>query len=365
MNPFSDFRDRQLVAGFSEQLHQLSKKNITLMEVCGGHTLSIHRYGLTQFLPPTIRLISGPGCPVCVSDKRFIDQAVAFSRLPDVTIVTFGDLIRVPGSTSSLMLEQSRGADIRIVYSAHQALELAVSAPERRIIFLGIGFETTAPTTAAAILEAKARNITNVYFFNAHKTMPEAMAALIDDGVHIDGYIAPGHVSTITGIHIYEPIVNTYNIPIAISGFEPVDLMAAIHSLVSQIESGSSQVAIQYSRVVKPDGNLKAQAIMRQVFEPADEWWRGLGLIPKSGLKMRADFAPWDAHLQIPVTVEPTREDKGCICAQILRGEKTPNDCRLFNTVCTPANPTGACMVSAEGTCATYFKYRQKEALCR
>lgn len=359
MKYIDEYRDKELVTKLLDQIKQVSKKPIALMEVCGGHTMSIQKFGIPSLLPDTIKLISGPGCPVCVSDRKYIDQAIAYARLDDVIITTYGDLIRVPGSTSSLDQEKAQGSDVRIVYSILDALKIAKDNKDKKIVFLGIGFETTAPSSAAGIVRAQMAAIRNFYVFSSHKIMPPAMEALIDEGVKLDGYIAPGHVSTITGIGIYENIPRKFGLGCVVSGFEPVDLLKAILMLVKQIESNDPKVEIAYTRVVKPEGNIKAQQMLEEVFELRDDWWRGLGVLPKSGMKIREKYVDFDAEVQIPVEVEPTREDKGCICGEILKGLKTPKDCKLFAKVCTPNNPVGACMVSHEGSCHAYYKYNR------
>lgn len=359
MRFIDEYRDKTLVIKLAEEIRSLSKKPVALMEVCGGHTMSVQRFGLPSLLPPTIRLLSGPGCPVCVSDRKYIDQAIAYSRLKDVILTTYGDLIRVPGSTSTLDREKAAGADIRIVYSVMDSLEIARNNPGKKVIFLGIGFETTAPASATAVLGAFQQNIRNFFLFSSHKIMPPAMAALIDEGVKIDGYIAPGHVSTITGTSIYRDIAEKYHLGCVISGFEPVDLMEAILMLVKQIETGRQQVEIQYRRAVRPEGNAKAREILEEVFELRDDWWRGLGVLPASGYGIRAKYAAFDAEKAIPVEVEPTRQDKGCICGEILKGIRTPKECKLFGKGCTPQNPVGPCMVSNEGACHAYFRYNR------
>lgn len=328
------------------------------MEVCGGHTAAIHRFGLISLLPHNIRLLSGPGCPVCVSGQHFLDIAIAYSRLPGVIITTYGDLIRVPGSESSLEKEKAAGRDIRIVYSALEALDLAKKIPDKKVVFLGIGFETTAPATAAVIVEAKKVKINNFFVLSAHKIMPPVMKALVKDGVRLDGFIAPGHVSAITGTAIYDDLATVYGLGVVVAGFEPADLMQAILMLVRQIENGSPKVEVQYKRVVQDQGNKIAQSLMNEVFELRDDHWRGLGLIPLSGLKIAKAFSEFDAEQHFTVSIPEASEPKGCICGLILRGLKTPTDCSLFAESCTPTDPVGACMVSAEGTCATYYKYR-------
>lgn len=358
MKYIDEYRKKGLILSVSEELKNISTKEITLMEVCGGHTMAIHRFGLHSLLPPTIRLLSGPGCPVCVSSHHFLDTAIAYSKIPGAIITTYGDLIRVPGSVTSLEKEKANGNDIRIIYSILEALEIAKNNPGRAVFFLGIGFETTAPATAAAIVQAKKDNIENFFVLSAHKVMPPVMKALVDEGVKIDGFIAPGHVTAITGTAIYNDLVSSYRLGVVVAGFEPVDLMLSILMLVRQFESGSPKVEIQYQRVVHGEGNKIAQTYLSQVFELKDDRWRGLGIIPKSGLRIREDFSDFDAEIKYPLTVPVPSDPKGCICGSILRGMKTPNDCNLFSTTCTPSDPVGACMVSDEGTCSTYYKYR-------
>ncbi len=358
MNYLQDYRKKDLILAVSQELKAISTKNITLMEVCGGHTAAIHRFGLPSLLPPNIRLLSGPGCPVCVSSQHFLDTAIAYSKLPGAIIATYGDLIRVPGTVSSLEKEKANGHDIRIIYSVLEALEMAKRNPGKKVIFLGIGFETTAPATAASIIEAQNEKLTNFFVLSAHKVMPPVMKALVEEGVRIDGFIAPGHVSAITGTVIYGDLATVYGLGIVVAGFEPADLMQAILMLVRQIESGTPRVEVQYRRVVQDQGNKIAQALLGKVFELKDDRWRGLDIIPDSGLKIRNGYADFDAEKHFTVSVPEPVESKGCICGSILRGLKTPNDCSLFAKACTPLDPVGACMVSAEGTCATYYKYR-------
>ncbi len=357
MKYIDEFRDKEMVELLIKKISSITTKDIALMEVCGGHTWAIQKFGIPSLLPKNIRLLSGPGCPVCVTSKKFIDQAVAFSRLKDVIITTYGDLIRVPGSTSSLNIEKSKGGDIRIVYSILDALQIAKENLTKKIIFLGIGFETTAPSSAAGVFNALNENISNFFLFSSHKIMPPAMAALIDEGVTINGYIAPGHVSVITGSHIYDEIPTKYGVGCVISGFEPTDILQSIYMLVKQIHDNNFSVEIQYKRVVKPEGNIKAQEIMKEVFTLRDDWWRGLGILKNSGLAVNEKYSNLDAEKMIPVIVEETKEEKGCICGEILKGLKKPKECKLFGKVCTTSNPVGACMVSHEGACNAYFRF--------
>ncbi|MBN2613047.1 MAG: hydrogenase formation protein HypD [Bacteroidales bacterium] len=358
MKYVDEFRDRSLVAELSKKIRQISKTPVTIMEVCGGHTMAIRRFGIHTLLPPTIRLLSGPGCPVCVTSRNYIDRCVAMARLPQVIITTYGDLIRVPGSSSTLAEEKAGGADIRIVYSVLEAIEIAKANPDKKIIFPAIGFETTTPSSAVAIKEAAKLGLHNFFLYSAHKIMPPAMSALIDEGVKIDGYIGPGHVTAVAGTAMYKKLMVKHKISVVISGFEPVDLLQSVYMLVRQIENGEHKIEIQYRRVVTDRGNTKAQTLVNEVFVPRDDWWRGLGVLKKSGLGLRPVFSAFDAEKQVQVDVEPTIEPKGCICGEVLKGTKLPVDCKLFGKVCTPANPVGACMVSGEGACQSYYSYR-------
>lgn len=359
MKFIDEYRKRELVDTLVTMIKKSSTRDIRLMEVCGGHTMAIQKFGIPTLLPPTIKLLSGPGCPVCVSSRRFIDQAIAYSRLEGSIITTFGDLIRVPGSTSSLEKEKANGADIRIVYSILDALNISKNNPDKKIFFLGIGFETTAPGTAIGIQTAKKEMLENFFLLSSHKIMPPAMTALINEGVKIDGYIAPGHVSTITGSEMYEEITTQFKVACVISGFEPVDLLKSIFMLVRQLEQNDPKVEIAYTRAVTRQGNQKAKEAMNDVFELKDDWWRGLGILPKSGLKLNEKYQEFDAEKVFPVEVEKTREDKGCICGEVLKGLKTPKDCKLFKKACTPNDPVGACMVSNEGACHAYYRYSE------
>jgi len=359
MQYIDEYHDKEIVGRIIKKISSLTTREISLMEVCGGHTWAIQKFGIPSLLPGNIKLLSGPGCPVCVTSRTFIDKAIAYSRLKDVIITTYGDLIRVPGSTSSLNNEKSKGADVRIVYSILDALQTARENPKRKIIFLGIGFETTAPASAVGIINAAKENLDNFFLFSSHKIMPPAMGALIEEGVKIDGYIAPGHVSTITGSHIFDDITAKFGVGGVISGFEPADILQSIYMLIKQITDNKFKVEIQYKRAVKPEGNIKAQNIMREVFTLRDDWWRGLGILEKSGLGLRERFLKYDSEKNIEVEVEETREEKGCICGDILKGIKTPDQCALFAKQCTSSNPVGACMVSNEGACNAYYRFNK------
>jgi hydrogenase expression/formation protein HypD len=361
MKFIDEYRNKDLILKLAAQIKREAHQDYTFMEVCGGHTNSIHRFGIPSLLPDNIKLISGPGCPVCVTGKGFIDKVVVCSRMENVIITTFGDLIRVPGSFSSLEKERASGSDIRIVLSGLEALDIARNNPDKRIVFPGIGFETTAPGTAVTVLNAQKEGISNFLVISSHKVMPPAMEAIIKDGTGIDGFICPGHVSVITGSQAYDFIPRKYNLACVIAGFEPTDLMQTILMLISQVNSKRPGVEIQYNRAVTANGNFLAKSYMQKVFEPCDARWRGLGIIPESGLKLQKDFGKYDAE-RILAPASSDNEDEGlCICSEILRGIKTPGDCPLFSTACTPDNPEGACMVSAEGACNSWYKYKANE----
>ncbi len=357
MKYIDEYRDRKKVEVLVSEIKRISKKEVTFMEVCGGHTMSIQKFGIPSLLPENIRLISGPGCPVCVTDRKYIDQAVAYSRMPGTIITTYGDLIRVPGSSSSLEKEKAAGGDVRIVYSILDAVEIAARNRDKNVIFLGIGFETTTPGSAVGIITAKAKGLKNFFVFSAHKVMPPAMEALIDEEVKIDGYIGPGHVTVIAGTGIYDFIPEKFGLGVVVSGFEPTDILQTILMLVKQVEEKRPAVEIQYKRAVNPNGNIEAQKVMYEVFEPRNDWWRGLGVLKNSGLKIKKKYAAFDAEVAFRVDVEPTRKDKACICGEVLKGIATPADCKLFAAGCTPADPVGPCMVSSEGACHAFYKY--------
>lgn len=363
MKYIEEFRDKKIAGQLIDAIYRRSSQPVSLMEVCGGHTMAIQKSGIPSLLPDTVHLLSGPGCPVCVTSRQFIDHAIELSRLPGVIITTYGDLMRVPGSRTNLNHTKAEGADIRMVYSTMEALKIAGNNPDRKVIFLAIGFETTTPATAVAIEHAHHQKINNFFVLSSHKVMPPAMTALIDDGVNIDGYIAPGHVSVITGSNIYNSIAARYRKSVVISGFEPVDLLQSIYMLIDQIEKKQPHVAIQYKRVVHPEGNLKARKIVNKIFEPRPDWWRGLGILPDSGMAFARKYEHFDAEKVFTVTLPKTSEPKGCICGEILKGTKKPFECTLFAKTCTPLSPVGACMVSGEGACAAHYRYNQHSGL--
>jgi hydrogenase expression/formation protein HypD len=358
MKYMDEYRDGAVAKALSQKIRDISKKRIRLMEICGTHTMAIFRHGIRSLLPETIELVSGPGCPVCVTAMEEIDRAVKLARTKGVIVTTFGDMIRVPGSTSSLQMTQAEGAVVKMVYSTFDALKIASENRDSEVVFLGIGFETTAPTVAAAIQTAHGRGDTNFSVLSAHKLLPPAMDALLSGGSSIvDGFICPGHVTTIIGTSSYEHVVEQYHKPCVVIGFEPVDILQGILMLVEQIESDRAEVEIQYARAVSPEGNPGALAIMEKVFEPCDAPWRGLGHIPGSGLAIRNYFADFDAKNRFDLEVPAAKEPPGCLCAEVLQGAATPPECKFFRNACTPRTPIGPCMVSSEGTCAAYFKY--------
>jgi hydrogenase expression/formation protein HypD len=353
-----EYRDPEIARGLITAIKSRSRKKIRLMEVCGTHTVSIFRNGIRDVLPDTISLLSGPGCPVCVTAQGEIDAFIALAKVKDVIITTFGDLVRVPGTSSSLQEERAAGQDIRMVYSAMDALDVAKANPERQVVFLGVGFETTAPTIAGTLTMAKSMGLENFSVISAHKLAPPALDALMQtEGVELDGFIMPGHVSVIIGLKAYAGLFETYRIPCAVAGFEPTDILKAISMLVDQIETGAPAVENAYPRAVTHEGNTKAQKIMERVFKVVDANWRGLGVIPQSGLGFNEAFAEFDAMRRFQPEVPDSPEPKGCGCGDILTGRKTPPECALYKKVCTPVNPVGPCMVSSEGTCAAYYRY--------
>jgi len=354
----SGFRDPDIARGLIDAIHATKTGPVKLMEVCGTHTVAIAKNGLRAVMPAWVTLLSRPGCPVCVTANADIDTAIELARHPEVIITTFGDMMKVPGSYSSLSREKADGRDVRIVYSPLDALALAEKEPDREVIFVAVGFETTAPLIAAAIMRAQEQGLENFSVFCAHKTVPGALEALANDPeVQINGFILPGHVSTIIGSDPYEYLASEYHIPGVITGFEPVDVLQGIYMLLKQLEEGRAEIEIAYHRGVMPEGNPHARELVEKVFEPVDADWRGIGVIPGTGLKIRDDFAHYDAVRRIPITLPEPKEIKGCQCGEVLRGITLPFECKLFGTGCTPEHPIGPCMVSSEGSCAAYYRF--------
>lgn len=364
MKYIDEYRNSKLAEKLSRKIHNFTdneNQSYKFMEVCGTHTNTFFRFGLKSLLPENVRLISGPGCPICVTDTSYIDNSISFARLRDVIVITFGDMMKVPGSFSSLYKERAKGGDIRIVYSTLDALKIAERNPSKKVIFLAVGFETTAPTIGMAILEAKKSNIKNFFIYPGHKLIPPALKQLVgDSNLRIDGFILPAHVSAIIGREPYQ-FLEKLEIPGVIAGFEPLDMLQGIAMLLDQLKSGKAKIEVQYDRVVKRKGNKKAQHILEKIFTVSSARWRGLGDIPRSGLKLRREFKEFDAERYFKIkTARPAlKTKKYCFCGEILKGKNTPEDCRLFAKVCTPENPKGPCMVSSEGSCSIHYKYRR------
>jgi hydrogenase expression/formation protein HypD len=361
MKFIDEYRDPAIVRMLLKRIASTAKKisrTVTIMEICGSHTYAIGRFGIRNLLPENIRLISGPGCPVCVTSARDVDIAFYLAGLDNVIFATFGDMLRVPGTGSdSLQKKRAAGADVRVVSSADECVTMAQANPQKEIIMMGIGFETTAPTIAAVVASCQRKKIKNFSVFSVHKIVPPAIDALLaDPQLNIDGFLCPGHVSIMIGADAYRMIPDAERAAV-ITGFEPVDILEGIWMLLRQIESGKMEVAIQYSRGIKSEGNIRAMNLLHSIFETADAEWRGLGIIPKSGLTFNEDYASFDALKRFALPEIQSGDIAGCACGDILRGIKLPGDCPLFKKVCTPVNPIGPCMVSSEGSCSTYYKY--------
>jgi hydrogenase expression/formation protein HypD len=361
MKFIDEFRDPRLAHALAKQIQERTHQPVRLMEFCGGHTHAIMRFGIRQLLSENVEMLSGPGCPVCVTSSTDLDRAIAMAKIPGVILATFGDMVRVPGSQGSLQNARIEGADIRVVYSPMDAVNLARKNVSRPVIFLGVGFETTAPGVAASILEANEQRLDNYFVFCLHKSTPPAMQAMLDAGeVRLSGILGPGHVTTVIGTDAWRFLPEDFHIPIVVAGFEPVDILRGISMLVNQISEGLARVDNAYSRVILPQGNRAALAIMNQVFEPCDAEWRGLDKISKSGMRIRDEYAGFDASKVFQVTVRSTDAPPGCKCGEVLRGILSPLQCPLFHRTCNPGNPLGPCMVSAEGACAAYHQFGDK-----
>ncbi len=363
MKYLDEYRDADLTHRLLAELRKTITRPWTLMEVCGGQTHSIIRSGLDRMLPPELTLVHGPGCPVCVTPLQQVDKAIALASLPGVIFCSYGDMLRVPGSGRDLFAVKAAGGDVRIVYSPLDALKVAADNPARTVVFFAIGFETTAPANAMAVLQARSRGLTNFAVLVSHVTVPAAIRALMDSpDVQVDGFLAAGHVCTVMGFWEYEPLAEKYRIPIVVTGFEPVDLMHGILKCVRQLEAGTHTVENAYERSVSREGNQPAQAVIRQVFEITDRAWRGIGVIPMSGYRLRPELAAFDAELRFPeVQAIETRESPLCISGLVLQGRRKPSECPAFGRQCTPQSPLGATMVSSEGACAAYYRYGRYE----
>lgn len=361
MKHVDEYRDSAAAGALLERLRLATKRDLKFMEVCGSHTVAIFKSGIRDLLPENISLVSGPGCPVCVTAVADIDRAIEIARQPGVVLTTFGDMMRVPGSRSSLQKAKAEGSDIRVVYSPFDALKLALSSPAMKVVFFAAGFETTSPAVAATLARAVEGGVGNFSVFSVHKTIPNAMRALLNTPpLRIDGFLCPGHVSTIIGTEPYRFIPEEYGRPAVISGFEPVDILQSTLMMINQLEEGRPAVEIQYKRAVSIGGNPKAREVLEKYFEPCGSNWRGVAVIPESGLRIRPEYAAWDAERVFDIRISEPKETKGCACGEVLQGIKTPPECRLFARACTPENPIGACMVSYEGSCAAYYKYGRR-----
>lgn len=358
-NPELSKRMVQKVVLLAQEAAQRLGRQPVLMEVCGTHTMAIARSGLKSLLNGYLELRSGPGCPVCVTDQEDIDRMIALAQVPDAIVATFGDMMRVPGTNSSLERERAQGAKVKVFYSPIEAIAFAAANPGKELIFLGVGFETTIPAVALSLVAAKKRGLKNYSVFSVHKLVPPVMRALLSDPeLRIDGFILPGHVSTITGRRAFDFIASEYSIPAVIAGFEPVDIIGAVYLLMKQLLDGRAETINGYQRLVQEQGNREAQELIREYFRPADASWRGFGVVAESGLTFRPEYEFYDAAARFPVAT-PQSSPKGCACGDVLKGKINPSGCRLFAVVCTPVSPVGPCMVSSEGACAAYYQYEK------
>jgi hydrogenase expression/formation protein HypD len=361
-----EYRDDRIALALAAEIRERVTRHWVLMEICGGQTHTIMRYGLDELLPSEVELVHGPGCPVCVTPIETVDRALQLAARPDVTLVSYGDMLRVPGSGagSDLLNAKARGADVRVVYSPLEGLKIARANPNRKIVFLAIGFETTAPANAMAVWQAHREGLANFYMLASHVLVPPAIQLLLQaPDNRVQAFIAPGQVCAVVGCREYEDLVQQFRVPIVVGGFEPVDLLEAILMLVKQLEHGEFKLENQYVRAVTRSGNLPAQEMVQRVFEVADQKWRGLGEIQQSGLRIRPEFVAHDAEQVFGMADLHVAESSECISAQVLKGLQKPTDCPAFATRCSPENPLGAPMVSAEGACAAYYRYRRHKVL--
>ena len=346
------------MVGEIRRLAGLQEKKLRFMEVCGTHTVSIFRAGIRQLLPENIELVSGPGCPVCVTPDSYIDKAVAYAERDDIILTTFGDMLKVPGSTSSLSEAQANGADIRILYSPMDSLQIAKEHPDKKVLFLAVGFETTAPTAAATVLAAKQQGIRNLCMLSAHKLVPPALRMLLDDPeVHVDGFLLPGHVAVVTGTDVFRFLSEDYRLPGIVTGFEPLEILRSLVRLLQQKTEHRAEIGNEYGTVVRREGNPVSRKILGEVYEPVDAEWRGIGTIPMSGLCMRDEYADYDIERLLPLTLRTEPKKSACRCGEVLRGIVSPPACPLFGKACVPTHAVGPCMVSVEGVCAAWHKY--------
>ncbi|MBT8229210.1 MAG: hydrogenase formation protein HypD [Bacteroidia bacterium] len=358
MKYLKEYRDADSVKKVLDQIHQVTTDNWSIMEVCGGQTHSLVKNGILDLLPGKIRMVHGPGCPVCVTPVRLIDKAIYLAEKEDVILCSFGDMLRVPGSNGSLLEAKARGGDIRILYSPLEAVNLAKDNPEKEVVFFAVGFETTAPANALSVIHARKLGLKNYSILASHVLVPPAIEAIMNDELsQIDGFLAAGHVCTVMGYHEYFPLAEKYNIPLVVTGFEPLDLVQGILMTVQLLETGKSIVENQYTRMVTKEGNEKAQEVIRTVFEISDRSWRGIGVIPQSGFEVRSEYSDYDAKKKFRIDIQDAPENPLCISGDVMKGIKRPVECPAFGKECTPQNPLGAPMVSSEGACAAYYHY--------
>ena len=363
MRFIDEYRDQRIAQGLAAEIRRRVTRSWVLMEICGGQTHTLMRYGIDELLPPQVELVHGPGCPVCVTPLEMVNKAIEIASRPGVTFVSYGDMLRVPGSGSDLFRVKASGGDVRVVYSPVDALKVARAHPNRQVVFFGIGFETTAPANAMAVWQAKQEGLENFSMLVSHVLVPPAIRLLLSSPDNrVQGFIAPGHVCTVMGYREYEALSHDFRVPIVVGGFEPLDLLEAIAMLVAQLEDGRAEAENQYVRSVTYPGNRPAQRMMEEVFEVCDRKWRGIGFIPRSGLRLRPGFAAHDAEKVFGLGARSAEEPVECISAQVLQGLRKPVDCPAFGRRCTPETPLGAPMVSAEGACAAYYQYRRHVA---
>lgn len=363
MKFMDEYRDADAVRVLANRLAKITTRPWTLMEVCGGQTHAIVRFGLDELLPGDVTLVHGPGCPVCVTPVELIDKAIEIASNPDVIFCSFGDMIRVPGSTENLFSAKAKGGDVRIVYSPLDALKLAVANPDKEVVFFAIGFETTAPANAMAVYQARQKQIGNFSILVSHVLVPPAIEAILSSpNNRVRGFLAAGHVCTVMGYKEYAPLAKKYNVPIVVTGFEPLDILQGVYMCVSQLEEGRAEVENSYARAVQSEGNTSAQKLISDVFCVIHRKWRGIGEIPQSGLGLRKEYAAYDAEKRFGVAAVAVEESSECVSGLILQGIKKPNECPAFGTRCTPERPLGATMVSSEGACAAYYRYRRLES---
>jgi len=363
MKYISEYRDPQLVKKYLHELYRVTTRPWTLMEICGGQTHSLVKNGLLDMLPPQINMVHGPGCPVCVTSVSVLDEALWLAQQPDVIFCSFGDMLRVPGSSQSLLHAKAAGADVRILYSPLEAVQLAIDNPSKEVVFFAVGFETTAPANALSVVQAAARGVANYSILSSHVLVPPAMEAILGDPSNvIDGFLAAGHVCTIMGTTAYDPIALKYKVPIVVTGFEPADLLQGILMTVSQLEKGTYKVENQYARMVAREGNAMAMKAIHEVFDVSNRMWRGIGDIPDSGYEVKDAYKQYNARLKFNIHLPVRKEDPDCISGDIMRGHKKPVQCPAFGGRCRPEHPLGAPMVSSEGACAAYYQY--KSSVC-